>query len=321
MGSTTYEAIKKAGGLPTPSGAALKLLTLASKEETTTEELAAVVQADPGLAARLLKLVNSPLAGKYRTIASLHQAIALLGFRAVKDVALGFSLLDDHRNGACEVFDYEAFWSTSVARAVTARIITAQLKSFAPDEAFTCGLLCQIGRLALATAFPTPYASVLRSQLSSERQPPAKDPDGAKSPEAQTSLEAVEQDTFAINHNVLAGEMMADWGLAGVFCDAVRNQDKPDLAGSSLEPRTAHLGGVLYLGGKVATLLTDSPNHPDDFPPMTQAANRVGLDPCAFSDVFDTIREEWRHIGQILNVKTQRVAPLIELRAEAIRGR
>lgn len=321
MGPTTYEAIKETGCLPTLSGAALKLLTLTNRDDTTTEELAAVVQADPSLASRLLKLVNSPLAGTSRTIASLHQAIALLGFRAVKNVALGFSLLDDNRNGACDAFDYEGFWSKSVARAVTARTITARLKNFAPDEAFTCGLLCQIGRLALATAFPTPYASILRSPLSSTQQPPASEPDNAKNSDRTTSVEAAERDAFAISHNDLAAEMMADWGLAEVFCDAVRNQDKADLAGSSLEPRAVQLASVLYLGGKVATLLTDSPNHPDDFPPMTQAANRVGFDPCAFTDVFDTIREEWQQIGAILNVKTQRVPPLIELRAEAIRGR
>ncbi|MFQ5490610.1 MAG: HDOD domain-containing protein [Phycisphaerae bacterium] len=297
MASEVYEKIKAADRLPTPSGTVLTLVDLANREDSTLNQMATVVESDPGLASRLVKLVNSPLAALSRQIASVQQAIALLGLATVKSVALGFSLVDNNRKGACAAFDYETFWSESVARATTARHVGNRLKNFPPDEAFTCGLLCQIGRLALATAFPKDYAAILAEVKANDR-----------------ALTDVETEAFNIDHNELAAEMMADWLMPAMFCDAVRNQDKPQ--SSAPESRPEQLAQILRLGGLVATLLVKTPMT-YDFSTLTQTANTLGIKPTVLPEVFDCIREEWQGLGSILDVKTQRSASLIELRTQA----
>lgn len=299
MASQAYQKIKSAGRLPTPLSTALRLLELADQEDSTLDEFAAVVEKDPNLASRLIQLVNSPLVARSRQIASIRQAITLLGLVSVKTVAVGFSLVDRNRKGACAAFDYEAFWSESVARAATARHVAGRLKSFLPDEAFTCGLLCQIGRLALATVYPQSYAAVLEEVKISGRQ-----------------LCEVERDVLDIDHNELAAEMMSDWGLPASFCNAVRRQDETGPADRSVEPQTDPLAGLLRLGGLVSLLLVKAPVS-FEFATLTQAANLAGVQPLVLPEVFDGIRGEWQDLGTIFKVKTRESAPLIELRAQA----
>lgn len=299
VASQTYQKIRSVGRLPTPCRTALKLLELANNEDSTLNEFSAVVEKDPSLASRLIQLANSPLAAQSRKIASIRQAITLLGLVSVKSVALGFSLVDRNRKGACAAFDYEAFWSESVARAAAARHVAGRVKSFPPDEAFTCGLLCQIGRLGLATVYPESYASVLEEAHVSRRP-----------------LSEAEREALDIDHNELAAEMMADWGLPKCFCNAVRLQDETDQTGRSVEPQTDPLAGLLRLGGLVSKLLVKTPAM-FEFARLTQAANLAGVQPLALPDVFDGIRAEWQDLGIIFNVKTRRSAPLMELRTQA----
>jgi len=155
-----YQKLKETNALPSPTGVALELLRLTANEYTSIDAIIAAVESDPALAGRVLKLVNSAFAGVSRRVAAVSVAVRLLGTRTLKNLALGLSLLSNNRNGSCQAFDYEAFWSESLARAVAARQIAAQLANFPPDEAFTTGLLSKIGRLALATAQPQEYACV-----------------------------------------------------------------------------------------------------------------------------------------------------------------
>ena len=120
-----------------------------------------MIKSDPALSLQLLKIVNSPVAGVGPKVGSVVRATVLLGFRTVSSLALGLSLVSDNRRVACAGFDYDAFWSGSLARAVAASHLARVLKTCSPDEAFTCGLMCQIGRLAFVCAYPQRYARLL----------------------------------------------------------------------------------------------------------------------------------------------------------------
>jgi HD-like signal output (HDOD) protein len=319
--SASYEAIKAAGNLPSPSGVALKILELTQGEQSTVEEIAAAVELDPAISGRLLKLVNSPLAGQSRKVASVSRAAALLGVRTVGSLALSFSLVSDHRRGKCAAFDYELFWSESVARAVAARHLACLIRSFSPEEAFTVGLLSQIGRLALAAVFPEQYASTLRSVATS-------DPD---------SLCAAEKTSFGIDHHELAAEMMADWHMPVVFREAVRvrptgpaswlatsklacqSVPQADAGGQDIDPgsRVCQFARILRLVGNIAPILTQPTVYYDTLSALAQEANSMGISPYHCHEMLDAIAQEWRDAGRILSVRTRHVPPLAEVYAQA----
>ncbi len=301
MSSSAYDRIKASHQLPSPTGVALRILQLARNDDSTVEQIAAAVESDPAIASRLLKVVNSPLIGMPRQIASVRRAVALSGIRPVTSLALGFSLVSDHRKGKCPSFDYELFWSDSAARAVAARRLAHHLKGFAPDEAFTCGLLCQIGRLALATAFPEDYSHILQK---------ATRDDGDE-------LLEQEKSAFGLNHNELAAELMADWRLPAVFCEAVRNQVAPDAGAFDEDSRALRFAQILHLARSIALVLTSPTVYRDTLSALAEEAHRLDITPYLCHEMLDAIAREWLEVGDILSVRTRPVPPLAEIYAQA----
>jgi HD-like signal output (HDOD) protein len=115
-----FEELKNSGKLPTPSGVGLRILVLTRSEDCSLDDIAKVVQADPALTGRILKLANSALAGGLQPATHVREAGVRLGLRTVCSVALGFSLISGNRTGRCAGFDYDAHWSWSLASAVSA---------------------------------------------------------------------------------------------------------------------------------------------------------------------------------------------------------
>lgn len=301
MASSVYEAIRASGNLPSPTGVALQILQLARDEESTVEEIAAAVESDPAISSRLLKLVNAPFVGLPRQIASVERAVALLGVRTVSSLALGFSLVSGHRQGKCSAFNYELFWSESVARAAAARHLAHHIKKFAPDEAFTCGLLCQIGRLALATAFPEEYAETLHAVTTDNPE----------------ELNELEQAAFGINHDELAAEMMADWHIPVIFCEAVRAQTKAGTVELDPDSRVCLLARILHLSGSISRVLVRPTVYRDTLATLVREANSLQVTPYVYHELFDATSQEWREVGAILSVRTRPVPPLAEIYSHA----
>jgi HD-like signal output (HDOD) protein len=295
-----YERIKAAVSLPSPTGVALHVLELARDKEASMAAIATAVESDPAIAARLLKMVNSPLGGTARKIVSIPRAVALLGVRTVTSLALGFSLASNSRCGAQADFDHDLFWSESLGQGVAARHLAARLRTFAPDEAFTCGLLCQIGRLALASISSEQWSRTPRT--SADGGPPSN-------VTAETS--------FGIDPYDLAAEMMADWHMPEIFRSAVRAQK--DLAAAELEigSRAYEFAHVLQLAGVVARILPRSTVYRDTVSDLLVQANRLGIAPDAYHEVFDSISREWRNVGAIFSIRTRPVPPLDKIYALA----
>lgn len=299
MGNPAYQKLKDTNLLPSPAGVAIEILRLASDDKSTLQQIADVVQSDPALAARLLKLVNSPFAGVGRKVASIKTAVNMIGLRSVKNLALSLSLVAHNRHGRCAEFDYEAFWQESLARAVAAKHLATFSTSFIPDEMFTIGLLSKIGCLALATVFPKEYGVFLtRSAMTS----PA-------------DLLKLEQEAFGIDHQQLSSEMMIEWRLHEIFCEAIRNQGKRE---SAPESRTAQFGRLLSVASLFATVITETQPREDSLKAIASKAEAFGIPEASLDALFDTIVQDWRETGTIFSVPTREVPPLSELRDQNI---
>ncbi|MCG8403820.1 MAG: HDOD domain-containing protein [Phycisphaerales bacterium] len=291
MIKTTYESLKSTDNLPSPKGVALEIIRLANSEETTLDSIAAVIETDPAMAQKVLKLVNSPLAGMQRTIASVRRAVTLLGLRTVKSLALGFSLVADHKTGHCSGFDYERFWSESLARAAAARRLTVHVKDFSAEEVFACGLVSQIGRLALATVYPQAYATVLED---------LEDDD-------PVALAGQERESLGIDHNELASNMMADFFMPELFQIAVRAQAAPDEADLKPGSRVHKLACILNLSGQASQIIVKQLVYRDQLSTLTKSSSKLGISPDTFQLIFDSISQEWRELGTIFEIKTRQV--------------
>jgi two-component system, cell cycle response regulator len=299
MANPAYEKLKESNALPSPTGVVLEILRLTDDENATLYSISKVVESDPALAGRTLRLINSPFAGLSRRIVSVSVAVKLLGLRAIKNLALSLSLLANNRKGCCGRFDYGAFWSESLARAVAARQIATRLRNFPPDEAFTIGLLAKIGRLGLATARQQEYARVLSSREAGD----------------DAELARMERECFGLDHNELSAEMMAEWHLPELFYNAVRWQDAPDSACVDMDSRLGQLARLLHLAGGVALLLVQPEATAKHLSALISEADKSGISAEAFDPFIEAIAAEWRDAGAILSVTTRNAPSLAELRA------
>lgn len=129
-----------------------------SQIQLSVDEIKTIVQSDPALSTKILKLANSAFYGRGNRINNLGQAIALLGFKTVKGLSLLVSAAAIvPRNGNPRIL--KEFWMRSVLSALIAKIIAEKVgKEKFKDEIFIIGLLRHIGRLILANQYPDEYA-------------------------------------------------------------------------------------------------------------------------------------------------------------------
>lgn len=184
-------------------------------ENVTVEQLTKPVKADPALAGRVLKLVNSSANHLSKPVIDLDKAIMRLGTNVLGRLALTLSIIDSNQNGACKAFDYQQFWSTCLLRALAIKGIARLSPILPPEEAFTVGLIAQIGQLALAQIYPNEYGECLNAKN-------YNNPNSSSFLEvASKDLIQTEQLLFAIDQNQITLAMLNDWGMPIMVMESV----------------------------------------------------------------------------------------------------
>ena len=148
---------------------AARVMELVGDERTTPEDLAAVVSTDQALTAKLIRLANSAEYAFARRCANARDAIHLLGFLQVRQFAVTASLMSLFQGpaGTDPDFDADLFWAHSLTVAVACEIVAKSTGASRADEAFTAGILHDIGQLVLRRVAPAKFheaAALARSE-------------------------------------------------------------------------------------------------------------------------------------------------------------
>ena len=272
MPTDIFKRLEATGKLPTPPGVVLRLLEVTRRPDASVREVAEIIGTDPGLTSKIVRFINSPMAGIGREIKSVHQAVTLLGTRTVKMMALSFSVMSGRPRNACASFDSKQFCLQSFACAVAAKHLSTVTKIEVPQEAYVAGLLSQIGRLALAGAIPEEYDKILASLNAVPRDLP------------QAERAAIET-TYA----EVGGHLLRTWGLPESLCGAVEAFRTVDAT-----PDTPPLAPLLYAAELVAEIVCGNGGGEESpVPQFVQAARQyftLSDDQCA-AIVSETVRE------------------------------
>gem|GEM_PF-183055 len=188
--------ITESGVLASLSPLAIQLVELAADDESSASDLAAVIEKDPGLTTRLLKLVGSAFFSLEHRVNSISHAITLLGFKRVRIMALSLSLRDTFPLAKKGGMDYNLFWKTSLYRALIAQDFSSLAKPKTTDgeEAFVAGLILEIG-------MPMLYEAVSKET-------------GVEFLSQNLALEEAipwEEQSFGINHREVGRFVLARW--------------------------------------------------------------------------------------------------------------
>ncbi len=177
--------------LPTIPVLLVHILAVVDGDRSSARDLVDVLQRDQALTARILRLANSSFFGCPREVASLTRAVMLLGFSAVRNIALGVKIWDTLRTGTN--FSLARLWEHSALVAAAAKLVAQKTRAVEPEMAFTAGLLHDIGQVVLRMRFGVEYDRITEAG------------DG--------SVTDREQAAFGVDHAQAGGWLAEAWAL------------------------------------------------------------------------------------------------------------
>ncbi len=154
--------LKRIRDIPSLPEVVGKIIELLSDANTPASRIAELISYDPGLSSKVLRMVNSAAYGFNRQIASIQHGIMILGFNTVRGLVLSASIFKMFEGREQERgLDHRQFWEHSLGTAVAARMLGQAFKMTDVDEAFSAGMLHDIGKVVLDVYFGRDYVEVL----------------------------------------------------------------------------------------------------------------------------------------------------------------
>jgi len=226
------EAIQRIGELPTLPTVLGKILNTAADPDASALDLGEHITTDQSLSATLLKLVNSAYFGFHRQVTSVTQAIVILGFLEVRNLALTATAFRTLDSGATD-YDRVQLWRHSLASAMAAENLTKRLGE-RTEGAFESGLLHDIGKVVLDMLYPEIFVQAARRAHA----------------EARTIADVLTE-LVGIDHAEVGGLLAEHWDLPPAVVNAIRFHLRPHDAPepARLVHMTAAANALTYAAG------------------------------------------------------------------------
>jgi HD-like signal output (HDOD) protein len=216
--------------LPPFPAIAQRVLALVSHEDVAVRELGDLVKMDPSFSAELLRFANSALFGTRREIKSASQAIVMLGLDRVKTMATMVAVNRMIRS-SIRMEALRKVWVHSLATALIAEE-AGRVSGLPTDEAYTAGLLHNLGTLGLMSAYPEEYSRML-----------------AVTQDFGFDLLQTERDLFDIDHCLAGCYLAQDWNFPDELAAAIAVHHEDPVAGE------ASLDNVVKVSWRLADAL------------------------------------------------------------------
>jgi len=279
--------------LPSLSPVAMKLVEIALAETCSAEDLAALIEQDPSLAVRVLRIANSAFFKTAVPTTSLRQAVVKLGFQRLRIMALSLSLRDTFPMGTVGVLDYRQFWHTSLYRALIAKSLAAQVGGCSPGEAFAAGLIMEIGLLL-----------VFQLHIQSDPEAPTIQM------EPLEKLLMWERDRYGIDHREVGKAALSFWQFPEhilrcqtLYGKAALSRDAPILA--KIYELSRGLSGLMSEGTSGFQV------------PFQEAEELFGLHEDDVNSILLTTLEQVEDIAKSLDLEVNKERDLMEIMEKA----
>ncbi len=216
-----------------------KVLNITVDSDSSAKDLEKVIESDPKVSAVVLKRANSAFYSSTRKIGRILDAVARIGFREVRALVLGLSVIDLFpRESKTLAFDRVQFWISCLATAVVAQALAEISGDVDPDDAFVAGLLHDMGRIVLDENFPEDFARALSI---SERY--------------HISLCEAETRVFGIDHQEIGREILERWSFPAHLVSIVAGHESLAASRSIKDPVLRKLAEVVWAGAWITRLL------------------------------------------------------------------
>jgi putative nucleotidyltransferase with HDIG domain len=226
--------IDRAAELPTLPRILLEVDRLLSDPGVSARRLGQLIEKDPAMTAKLLRLANSAFYGGSAPVSDIYSAMVMMGFTSVRSAVLSISVVRAFKKlRELEGMRITDFWRHAAAVAVGCRHIARQTRSADPDQAFVAGLLHDIGKLLLAQMFPELFAAVWSCMQQN----------GIPFYEAEGR-------TVPVDHAALGARLAERWKLPEELAGSIRRHHRVGADPTPLTAVVALADGLVNAGGE-----------------------------------------------------------------------
>lgn len=219
--------------LVSPPETLARLVSVLDNPESDLTDAHRLIEYDPGLSTRVLRLVNSAQYGLPGRVSTIARAVSLIGTQEIRNLAVATLVMDRFSTLLDGLISMRQFWSMSVRTALWARELAKRLPenrlTEESDTLFLCGLLREIGCLVLYRQIPeVARAAVLRARA--EKRPDHE----------------VEREMLGFDHYVVGAALSKRWRLPDIIAVTQTHHDTPEEAPRwKDETLLVHLAGLL----------------------------------------------------------------------------
>lgn len=180
-----------------------EILQLTEDNTSAMSDLATVIERDPALTARILRVSNSPFYGMRQQVGTIKLALVILGVREVRNLVLSIKSVDAIRSWSTHTSLQDAYWEHAVYVGAFARSMSISLRLGYQGEAFAAGLLHDMGKALMVMRLGDQYAELLEHA-------------GTSAP-----LCRAESNAFGFTHSDAGAVLAAGWNYPATLVDAI----------------------------------------------------------------------------------------------------
>ncbi len=204
--SSLEQILNTIGELPSSPAVVSLVMGMTSDLNTDVRELSRALSSDPAMAARALRLSNSPFYGRPADVSSVEEAVLVLGFFTVRSLVVATATYDLFKgDGQSENQENlaSALWEHSLATAIASRQIAQLIEHNNLEECFLAGLMHDIGKLILLKKFPEQYPEMIEG--------------------AQPGVSSIpgEREAFGFGHDELGSALLSSWSFPELLVSAI----------------------------------------------------------------------------------------------------
>ena len=275
---------KKESDLPTLPVVVDRIITVASDEKTTTEELADVIAFDQGMTNKLLKLSNSIYYAQKTKVETIKRAITVIGFDEIIGIALGMGILSSFTDKSGLSLDMKALWIHGIGVATVSKELAKRTNPGIANKIFIPALLHDMGKVIFSIYFKDEYREV--RQLAMEKKKP---------------LYFAENEVFKLDHALLSALLMKRWDFPQSIMFPCRFHHNPESAPVKFKHQSLIINLADYLTQKAGI------GHSGNPVPVTvkNSPKKIGVTTAILQLAIDQLKRKEDEIKEFFNITTE----------------
>ena len=205
--------------MPAFPRAAQKILELTRQLNCPPKEIVGVIDKDPVLTVKILRVINSAYYGLPSKITSVNQSVVFLGINTVKNLALGFAAAGTLPRTNAAGFDMHKYLLHSLTTSALARQLCVQLPAAEadPGDCYIAGLLQDFGKVVFAQFMAEEYKAALKLRAESGRP-----------------LHECEAEVIGADHALVGAMLAAKWQFPTALGECIRDHHRLDVPSTPL---------------------------------------------------------------------------------------